>query len=524
MCLAREPCGGPWGARLRSRLDSRSKLLVTLSISLGLAACGGGDDTAVAPSDTSDISDTGTAGDGDGDGVGVDDGDCDDGDPAVYPGAEESGGDGLDQDCDGSDFVATEVGSVAVALLPPGPGLGYGSVLSAADLAGQPYLAVSGPGSRQPGIVQVFTGGVAMGGGAPFQTYTHEDMSSFGQATALLMLDDGAAAVAVGFSDISDYGGVCAWDLAVAGGGGPEQAAGCTPAFENDVQERVGYGFATRVDLDGDGLADLAMQGMAAATLGDGEGAVWYVPGPLTPASFAASPTLLFGDAEGSEPGVIADPGDLDGDGYDDLAVADSSYAGDRGAVFVLSGSAVPTAYPPDSPVALLGDIPEDRFGAAMAFPDLDGDGWLDVCASAPHQSINGREAGTAGCFFGPLAGVQDYGSAPVRFSSETDEEHFGTALAALDTGADGIDALVIATKASSGGLPGKVFVFDATDTVTPALLLRGETDDRMGSAMVVHDLDADGRDDLVVGAPSAEIGDATSGLAYVISGASGAW
>ena len=39
--------------------------------------------------------------DADGDGFGVDEGDCDDQDAAVGPGAEDVVGDGIDQNCDG---------------------------------------------------------------------------------------------------------------------------------------------------------------------------------------------------------------------------------------------------------------------------------------------------------------------------------------------------------------------------------------------------------------------------------------
>ena len=73
--------------------------------------------------------------DGDGDGVGdgqlishdgdctdtgeaITDGDCDDGDPAIYPGAPETPGDGVDQDCNGSD---------SAECLTDSDGDGYGS-------------------------------------------------------------------------------------------------------------------------------------------------------------------------------------------------------------------------------------------------------------------------------------------------------------------------------------------------------------------------------------------------------------
>ena len=60
--------------------------------------CDGAD--AVCPSDP-DVDD-------DGDGVTENEGDCDDADGTVFPGAEEVCGDGVDQDCDGADLVCDD--------------------------------------------------------------------------------------------------------------------------------------------------------------------------------------------------------------------------------------------------------------------------------------------------------------------------------------------------------------------------------------------------------------------------------
>jgi hypothetical protein len=73
-----------------------------------LAACGSGNGGSAVVLDTgTDPDDTGTVGlpgaDDDNDGYSEDDGDCDDGQPAVNPMATDIVGDGIDQNCDGAD-------------------------------------------------------------------------------------------------------------------------------------------------------------------------------------------------------------------------------------------------------------------------------------------------------------------------------------------------------------------------------------------------------------------------------------
>ena len=94
----------------------RSKSLALVAL-LGLTACGEdpkdtAEDTAVTE-ETGMVSDTGMADlygvpdtgswDNDGDGYTPEDGDCDDNNPDVNPGAEETPGDGVDSNCDGED-------------------------------------------------------------------------------------------------------------------------------------------------------------------------------------------------------------------------------------------------------------------------------------------------------------------------------------------------------------------------------------------------------------------------------------
>ena len=97
-------------------IQKRTKSLALVAL-LGLTACGEeskdtAEDTAVTE-DTGMISDSGMADlygvpdtaswDNDGDGYTPEDGDCDDNNPEVNPGADETPGDGVDSNCDGED-------------------------------------------------------------------------------------------------------------------------------------------------------------------------------------------------------------------------------------------------------------------------------------------------------------------------------------------------------------------------------------------------------------------------------------
>ena len=92
---------------------------IALATLLGLTACGdedkdtSADDTSVTDTSVDIEDDTAIAvmygvpdtasWDNDGDGYTPDDGDCDDGNADVNPGAEETPGDGVDSNCDGED-------------------------------------------------------------------------------------------------------------------------------------------------------------------------------------------------------------------------------------------------------------------------------------------------------------------------------------------------------------------------------------------------------------------------------------
>ena len=105
--------------------------------------------------------------------------------------------------------------------------------------------------------------------------------------------------------------------------------------------------------------------------------------------------------------------------------------------------------------------------------------------------------------------------------TAEGPNAFYGSAMGALDVDGDGDDEFAVGAPSEFGdGWPGKVYLLDPTSP-TPVGLLSAEPGDTLGVALATGDLDGDGRDDLVVGAPTASGG---RGSAYVVLGSDGAW
>lgn len=472
--------------------------------------------------------DTGTSDDVDGDGFALAAGDCDDADPTVHPGADETSGDGVDQDCDGSDFVGVAIGSVGQRADGSADDMTFGEVVRvvgatddalAAILVSETAVRVGKLGGM--GQVHVFAGGEDPFATAADTVLRNETAELFGQAVGVAPLEDGGRAWLVGFYDITHSGGVCAWDDRRTGIVGGSEADACIPRFA-DPDDRPSVSFASSVDLDGDGVSDLAMGGLTQEN-GVRVGALWLTRGPLDFAALGTLPALVFGGLA-TQPRLFT-PGDLDQDGYDDLIVSDplaNDANGEVGSVYIVPGGlSLPASV--EGLARVDGDQPSSNAGAGVATPDLNGDGTPDLCVSAPLDGLAGERAGRVGCFYGPISGRHTLGEADVSWTAEAPNSFFGFSMGSLDLDGDGDDELAVGVPDDpyfSHGWPGKVYLFDP-DQAEPVGLLVGERGDGLGFALGTGDVNGDGRDDLVVGAPWA---DGDRGAAYLVFGGDGAW
>ncbi|MEM1057474.1 MAG: integrin alpha, partial [Bacteroidota bacterium] len=159
-----------------------------------------------------------------------------------------------------------------------------------------------------------------------------------------------------------------------------------------------GVAVAGAGDLDGDGLADLAIGAPEADPNGASSGAAYVFSNANSGAGIAE--WEAFGGASGDRFGAaVASAGDVNGDGYDDVIVGAPEYASSRGRAYVFYGGPGADAVPD---VVLTGNALGDEFGRSVSGAgDVNGDGYDDVIVGAPLSDLEATDSGRANIYFG---------------------------------------------------------------------------------------------------------------------------
>jgi hypothetical protein len=238
--------------------------------------------------------------------------------------------------------------------------------------------------------------------------------------------------------------------------------------------------------------------------------------------SSAGAQTVFFNPA-GNAPGdsfgqAVAEAGDVNGDGYADVIVGaplDQTSCTDNGIARVYSGMDGSLLF------TFVGDQAFDYFSYAVGGGgDVDQDGFADLIVGGP-QIVTGP-VGFSGyaCVFSGFDGHAIY-----TWHGEAPADQFGFSVAnAQDVNADGYDDLIVGAPGSDfgGKEAGAAYVYSGKDG-SLLYTFRGTTGDQLGfSVRPALDVNRDVYSDVIVGAPYSEIGAHDGGAAFVFSGKDG--
>jgi hypothetical protein len=279
-------------------------------------------------------------------------------------------------------------------------------------------------------------------------------------------------------------------------------------------------------DVDGDGHDDLLVGGCLDDEGAPNAGAAYLVLGPVSGTlDLSLADAKFVGEDQDDFVGCsVSGAGDVDADGHDDLLVGgawnDAHGRINAGAAYLVLGPVSGTLDLSLADAKLVGENRSDYAGDRIADAgDVDGDGHADLLVGSPQNDEGGFGAGAAYLVLGPVTGMLDLSRAHAKLVGEDVDDNACVVSGAGDVDANGHDDLFVG--APYGGASAAYLVLGpVTGTVdlslADATFISEEPNSEAGSSVAgAGDVDADGRDDVLVGAPY----NGGTGAAYLIYG-----
>ena len=298
-------------------------------------------------------------------------------------------------------------------------------------------------------------------------------------------------------------------------------------AESNLASAGFGYSVASAGDVNGDGLDDVVVGAYGYTNGEENEGCAYLYLGSASGLCATPSWTAEGNQTEANLGMSVASAGDVNGDCYDDVVIGAQNYDNgetNEGRAYLYFGAASGLSTLPswtaesDQAYAGLGN-------SIASAGDVNGDGYDDVVVGAPGYDNGEENEGRAYLYLGSASGP----SGTPSWAAESNQANvwYGASVASAgDVNGDGYDDVVIGAPGydNDGISEGRIYLYLGSPSglsSTPSWTAEGDQNSgHFGiSAASAGDVNGDGYDDVVAGALWYDNGETDEGRAYLYLG-----